>query len=131
MAAEVLRDHVVLEVEAIDRMYSMSTSRHLQSVEAVVGYLGSSRGRRCLDDGGDADDGSVRSQRRFELVNNKGVDLVFQKGAAQRRRCSQKYVRKFTPGVEGVLYVGKARRRRGSCARSGAAVEQTAEPIRG
>ena len=25
--AEVLRDHVVLELEAIDRMYSMSTSR--------------------------------------------------------------------------------------------------------
>lgn len=35
--AEVLRDHVVLEVEAIDRMYLNVCVPHLQSVGAVVG----------------------------------------------------------------------------------------------
>ena len=36
--AEVLREHVVLEVEAIDRMYLNVYVPHLQSVGAVVGY---------------------------------------------------------------------------------------------
>ena len=37
--AEVLRDHVVLELEAIDRMYLNVYVPHLQTVGAVVGYL--------------------------------------------------------------------------------------------
>ena len=38
-APEVLRDHVVLELEAIDRMYLNVYVPHLQTVGAVVGYL--------------------------------------------------------------------------------------------
>jgi hypothetical protein len=37
--AEVLREHVVLEVEAIDRMYLNVYVPHLQSVGAVVGFV--------------------------------------------------------------------------------------------
>ena len=37
--ADVLRDHVVLELEAMDRMYLNVDVRHLQTVRAVVGYL--------------------------------------------------------------------------------------------
>ena len=44
--AEVLRDHVLLEVEAIDRMYLNVYVPHLQSVGAVVGYLRAHRGQR-------------------------------------------------------------------------------------
>src|SRR5579863_7357235 len=44
--AEVLREHVVLEVEAIDRMYLNVYVPHLQSVGAVVGYLRVHRGQR-------------------------------------------------------------------------------------
>jgi len=44
--AEVLREHVELEVEAIDRMYLNVYVKHLQSVGAVVGYLRVHRGQR-------------------------------------------------------------------------------------
>jgi hypothetical protein len=44
--AEVLRDPVVLEVEAFDRMYLNVCVPHLQSVGAVVGYLRVHRGQR-------------------------------------------------------------------------------------
>ena len=37
--AEVLRDHVVLELDAIDRLYLNVYVPHLQTVRAVVGYL--------------------------------------------------------------------------------------------
>ena len=42
--ADVLRDHVVLELEAIDRMYLNVYVPHLQ-MGAVVGYLRVHRGR--------------------------------------------------------------------------------------
>ena len=44
--AKVLRDHVVLELEAIDRMYLNVYVPHLQTVGAVVGYLRVHRGQR-------------------------------------------------------------------------------------
>jgi hypothetical protein len=44
--ADVLRDHVVLELEAIDRMYLNVYVPHLQTVGAVVGYLRGHRGQR-------------------------------------------------------------------------------------
>ena len=37
--ADVLRDHVALELEAMDRMYLNVYVPHLQTVRAVVGYL--------------------------------------------------------------------------------------------
>jgi hypothetical protein len=37
--ADVLREYVVLELEAIDRMYLNVYVPHLQTVWAVVGYL--------------------------------------------------------------------------------------------
>jgi hypothetical protein len=44
--ADVLRDHVVLELEAIDRMYLNVYVPHLQTVRAVVGYLRVHKGQR-------------------------------------------------------------------------------------
>ena len=106
-AAEVLRDHVVLEVEAIDRMYLNVYVPHLQSVRAVVGYLRVHRGQRFASTTAvtPMTEAFVRNIDRF--VNDEGVDLVaFQKGQ-RKDDVTQKYVRKFTRR-EGVLYVGKA-----------------------
>src|SRR4249920_2805225 len=104
--AEVLRDHVVLEVEAIDRMYLNVYVPHLQSVGAVVGYLRVHRGQRFASTAvTPMTEAFVRNIDRF--VNDEGVDLVtFQKGQ-RKDDVTQKYVRKFTRR-EGVLYVGKA-----------------------
>jgi hypothetical protein len=44
--ADVLRDHVVLEYEAIDRMYLNVYVPHLQTVGAIVGYLRVHHGQR-------------------------------------------------------------------------------------
>jgi hypothetical protein len=44
--ADVLRDHVVLELEAIDRMYLNVYVPHLQTARAVAGYLQVHRGQR-------------------------------------------------------------------------------------
>ena len=91
-AAEVLRDHVVLEVEAIDRMYLNVYVPHLQSVGAVVGYLRVHRGQRFASTTAvtPMTEAFVRNIDRF--VNDEGVDLVtFQKGQ-RKDDVTQKYV---------------------------------------
>ena len=105
--AEVLRDHVVLEVEAIDRMYLNVYVPHLQSVGGVVGYLRVHRGQRFASTTAvtPMTEAFVRNVDQF--VSDEGIDLVtFQKGQ-RKDDITQNYVRNFTRR-EGVLYVGKA-----------------------
>jgi hypothetical protein len=49
--AEVLRDHVLLEVEAIDRMYLNVYVPRLQSVEPHRGHVVGLRALPCLPSG--------------------------------------------------------------------------------
>jgi hypothetical protein len=105
--AEVLRDHVVLELEAIDRMYLNVYVPHLQTVGAVVGYLRVHRGQRFASTTavGPMTETFIRTIEEF--VAAEDLDLVaFQKGQ-RKDDVTQKYLRKFRKS-EGVLYVGKA-----------------------
>ena len=105
--AEVLRDHVVLEVEAIDRMYSNVYVPHLQSVGAVVGYLRVHRGQRFASTMAVTPMTEAFVRNIDQFVNDEGVDLVAFKKGQRKDDVTQKYARKFTQR-EGVLYVGKA-----------------------
>jgi hypothetical protein len=82
--AEVLRDHVLLEVEAIDRMYLNVYVPHLQSVGAVVGYLRVHRGQRFASTTAvmPMTEAFVRNIDQF--VYDEGVDLVLsRRGSAK------------------------------------------------
>ncbi len=105
--ADVLRDHVVLEVEAIDRMYLNVYVPHLQTVGTVVGYLRGHRGQRFASTAAvvPMTEAFVRNIEHF--VWNEGVDLVaFEKGQ-RKDEVTQRFLRRFRKS-EGVLYVGKA-----------------------
>ena len=105
--AEVLREHVELEVEAIDRMYLNVYVPHLQSVGSVVGYLRVHRGQRFASTTAVTPMTEAFIRNIDQFVNDEGVDLVgFQKGQ-RKDDVTQKYLRRF-PQREGVLYVGKA-----------------------
>jgi hypothetical protein len=105
--AEVLREHVVLEVEAIDRMYLNVYVPHLQSVGAVVGYLQVHRGQRFASTAAltPMTEAFVRNIDQF--INHEGIDLVAFQKWQRKDDVTQKYLRRFTQ-CEGVLYVGKA-----------------------
>jgi len=134
--ADVLRDHVVLEYEAIDRMYLNVYVPHLQTVGATVGYLRVHRGQRFASTTTVAPmtEAFVRNIEQF--VAAEGIDLIaFEKGQ-RKDDITQAYLRKFRK-TEGVLYVGKAqekarimRTERRRCSRTGATypwiVESTA-----
>ena len=105
--AEVLRDHVVLELEAIDRMYLNVYVPHLQSVRAVVGYLRVHRGQRFASTAAvvPMSEAFVRNIEQF--VADEGIDLVSFSKRQRKDDVTQKYLRRFRRS-EGVLYVGKA-----------------------
>ena len=106
-AAEVLRDHVVLELEAIDRMYLNVYVPHLQTVGAVVGYLRVHRGQRFASTTAVAPMSEAFVGKIEDFVNNEGIDLVAFAKWQRKDDITQKYLRRFRKS-EGVLYVGKA-----------------------
>jgi hypothetical protein len=105
--AEVLRDHVVLELEAIDRMYLNVYVPHLQSVAAVVGYLRVHRGQRFASTAAVVPMTEAFLRNIEEFVAAEGIDLVAFEKHQRKDDVTQKYLQKFSRS-EGVLYVGKA-----------------------
>src|ERR1700680_2321224 len=105
--ADVLGDHVVLELEGIDRMYLNVYVTTLQTVGGVVWYLREHRGQRFASTSALAPMTEAFVRNIEEFVDRQGIDLVsFEKG--QRKDDGpQQYWQRFK-GTEGVLYVGKA-----------------------
>jgi maleate cis-trans isomerase len=74
--ADVLRDHVVLELEAIDRMYLNVYVPTLQTVGAVVGYLRVHRGQRFASTATVMPMTEAFVHNIEEFVNAEGIDLI-------------------------------------------------------
>src|SRR5258708_10080298 len=105
--AEVLGEHVMLEAEAIDRMYLNVYVPHVQSVGAVVGYLRVHRGQRFASTTAVTPMTEAFVRNIDQFINHEGVDLVAFQKWQRKDDVTQKYLRRFTQ-CEGVLYVGKA-----------------------
>ena len=105
--AEVLRDHVVLEIEAIDRMYLNVYVPLLQTAGAVATYLRNHRGQRFASTAAVAPMTEAFVRNIEDFVRREGVDLVTFEKRQRKDEVTQQYLRHFE-GVEGVLYVGKA-----------------------
>ena len=90
-AAEVLRDHVVLELEAIDRMYLNVYVPHLQTVGAVVGYLRVHRGQRFASTTAVAPMTEAFVRNIEDFVNHEGIDLVTFEKWQRKDDVTQKY----------------------------------------
>ena len=134
--AEVLLDHVEVEVEAIHRMYLNVYVPHLQTVGAAVGYLRKHKGQRFASTTAVVPMTEAFIRNIEEFVQREDVDLVSFAKRQRKDEVSQQYLRRFE-AAEGVLYVGKAqekarvmRTERRQCRRTGATypwiVESTA-----
>ena len=105
--SEVMRDHVELEIEAIDRMYLNVYVPHLQTAGAVASYLHVHKGQRFASTVALAPMTETFIGNIERFVANEGVDLIaFEKGQ-RKDDVTQRYLKQFD-GDEGVLYVGKA-----------------------
>jgi hypothetical protein len=105
--ADVLADHVTLEVECIDRMYLNLYVEKLQYSTGVVGFFkhhrGASFASSVLMD--PMTRGFVRDIERF--VAARGLDLVTFERDQRKDDVAKEYLQNFD-GEEGVLFVRKA-----------------------
>jgi hypothetical protein len=74
--ADVLRNHVVLKYEAIDRMYLNVYVPHLQTVGATVGYLRVHHGQRFASTTAVAPTTEAFVRNVEEFVAAEGIDLI-------------------------------------------------------
>jgi hypothetical protein len=104
---EVLRDHVVLESECIDRMYLNVYVPQLQRIGGVVWYLRGHLGQRFASTAGVAPktEAFVADIERF--VADQGVEVVSFSKHQRKDDVTQQYLQRFD-AIEGVLYVGRA-----------------------
>ena len=105
--ADVLRNHVVLKYEAIDRMYLNVYVPHLQTVGATVGYLRVQHGQRFASTTAVAPMTEAFVRNVEEFVAAEGIDLITFEKKQRKDEVTQKYLQAFKKS-EGVLYVGKA-----------------------
>lgn len=105
--SEVLREHVVLESECIDRMYLNVYVPQLQRVGGVVWYLRGYLGQRFASTAGvrDKTDAFVADIERF--VAEQGVEMVSFAKHQRKDDVTQEHLKHFDAD-EGVLYVGRA-----------------------
>src|SRR6202790_4305627 len=106
-AADVVAEHVVLELEAIDRMYLNVYVPQLQTAGAVAGYLRMQHGQRFASTTAVAPMTEAFIRNIEQFVSDEGIDLVtFTKGQ-RKDDVTQRYLKRFRKS-QGVLYVGKA-----------------------
>lgn len=105
--ADVLRKHVVLEVESIDRMYLNAIVPRLQIVEGALRFIRQQRKAKVASTNAvePITRAFVSSIERF--VKQHGIPMItFQKG--QRKEEVAARMRTQFPRQEGVVFVGKA-----------------------
>jgi hypothetical protein len=105
--ADVLREHVTLEIESLDRIYLNVYQPHLQLERKVYRFLREQRGSGAVS--------SVYFQAMTKafigdieaFAQRDNVPLItFQKNS-RKEELAAEYQRKF-PGAEGILFIGKA-----------------------
>jgi hypothetical protein len=122
---DVLREHVVLESECIDRMYLNVYVPQLQRVGGVVWYLRGHLGQRFASTASVAPKTVAFVASIEKFVAEQGVDLVSFGKHQRKDDVTRQYLQQFD-ATEGVLYVGRAqekarvvRTERRRCARTG------------
>lgn len=110
--ADVLSDHVILEVECIDRMYLNLYQPRLQHELGVVGFFKCYRGFPFVSSAlmDPISKAFVTDIHRF--IADHGVDLVDFRPGERKDDVAHRYLADFE-GTEGVLFVGRAQEKTG------------------
>jgi hypothetical protein len=105
--AEVLDEHVTLEVECIDRMYLNLYVPYLQTPGGVAAFWREHRGY-CFASSALMAPMTARFVDRIkQFARDEGIDLVDFKKGERKEDVAKRYLAKF-PAAEGVLFIGRA-----------------------
>ena len=105
--ASILREHVTLEVESIDRLYLNVYVPKLQRVLGVVGFFREQRGATFASSAlmKPMTRAFVAGMERFAKA--RGVPLIGFERGQRKDDVAKRYLAEFRGG-EGVLFIGKA-----------------------
>lgn len=106
-AAEVLREHVSLEVEAIDRMYLNVYVPQIQHDRGVVGFFRFHRGHKFASTALMAPMTEAFVKQIEHFVESERLDVVAFDRGERKDDIARRYLASFEYD-EGVLFVGKA-----------------------
>jgi hypothetical protein len=105
--AEVLGEHVTLELECIDRMYCNLYVPILQSPEGVAWFFRQHRGHDFASSALMAPITKAFVERIESFAEHEGIDLVTFKKGERKDDIAKEYLERFSDD-EGVLFIGKA-----------------------
>jgi hypothetical protein len=105
--AQILREHVTLEVESFDRLYLNVYVPQLQRAEGLVGYLRARHGAQLPSTALVAPMSAAFNERVRAFVRRTGVPLVDFRRGERKDDIAKGHLARFT-GTEGVLFVGRA-----------------------
>jgi hypothetical protein len=110
--AEILRDHVTLEIEGIDRMYLNAVVPILQTEKGIAWFFREVRGHSFASSAlmAPMTRGFVEAVERFAQVHH--LDVVSFEKKQRKEDVAAEYLRRFR-GEEGLLFVGKAQEKTG------------------
>ena len=106
-ASEVLKEHVVMEIEGIDRVFLNLYVPQLQQESGCVHFLKNQLGftQPSSVQMAPITRGFIRSIESF--VKQEGIELIPFKKGKRKHRVAEKYYQKFE-GEEGVVVIGKS-----------------------
>jgi hypothetical protein len=105
--AEILRDHVTLEVEGIDRMYLNAVVPILQTEGGIAWFFKECRGHRFPSSTLMAPMTRAFVESLEGFVESEGLDVVTFERKQRKDEVAAEYRARFR-GEEGLLFVGKA-----------------------
>jgi hypothetical protein len=105
--ADVIRQHVTLEVECIDRMYLNVYQPNLQRERDVFRFLRDQRGQGALSSRCFAAMTQAFVQALHDFAHDNGIPLIPFTKKQRKDEVAQEYRRQFQ-GTEGLLFIGKA-----------------------
>jgi hypothetical protein len=105
--ATILRDHVTLEVECLDRLYLNVYVPRLQRVPGVLGFFRDHRGQPIASSALMAPISAAFVDAIRAFAEREGVPLVDFKRGQRKDEVAKAYLARFTRS-EGVLFIGRA-----------------------
>jgi hypothetical protein len=110
--ATILRDHVTLEVESLDRLYLNLYVPRLQRVPGVLGFFRDHRGQPIASSALMAPISAAFVDAMKAFARRAGVPLVEFKRGERKDDIAKEHLARFT-GDEGVLFIGRAQEKVG------------------
>jgi|SRR5262252_3853254 len=128
--ADVLQDHLTLEMEGIDRMYLNAVVPVLQTAGGIAWFFRTCRGYRFASSALMAPMTRAFVSAIEDFAHTAGIEVVLFAKRQRKEEIAAQYLARFR-GEEGILFIGKAQEKAAVFGRNAGGIHRPASPMRG